>query len=605
MSNTLILLAVVLFLPLLAWLLRSAFAWRYQRMLRAGMARGSLEPADPTRMSAAGVVTPSRPLRVVVADASDLPVGAAAQHAFRRATEINHRAQLAFATAVLLNGVVVAVGMYFALDPAITGYRRMALLYLALAPSVAIAVRVTNLRWSQLTIAVAAYAVVGLVLLRLAVSWNLIFSAYATAAEVFALLPTIGALGLLSRQLRPVIVGFAALLVFLVLNFTVAALLSTFQVVDVSSARAWVWVLASVNLIGGILLVAWLLGRDDWKRPLAYVLVGAALTSAAEWLFMPSVRLGLVIYGVLSNAAQVWLVWLIFRVFIGLWQRGRWSEQIVHAHVAVGFVDVYFLFFALVARTLFTAAWAAASIPLAFVLYMVALHLQLRRIRASKSEPPLALLYLRAFTARDLSASPLRWLEDRWRRVGRVDLIAGTDVGLEALGPRMIQRLLQRRAYSEFVTRPARLAEELESSGTTMGGDARYPVSAFYCYADTWRASVERLATRTDVVLMDLREFARAHRGCAFELATLVRQVLLGDIVLIADARTDVAAIESIAQEAWSRLPVTSPNAGNPNPILTLVRLDGPPSRHDASMTERLLEAAFTDSRAAMGHGSI
>jgi hypothetical protein len=141
------------------------------------------------------------------------------------------------------------------------------------------------------------------------------------------------------------------------------------------------------------------------------------------------------------------------------------------------------------------------------------------------------------------------------------------------------------------------VAERLRSLRTTMGGDARYPVNAFYCHADTWRAAFERLVADADVVLMDLREFATAHRGCAFELATLVRRVLLGDIVLIADARTDVAAIDSIAQEAWSRLPADSPNAQALDPVLTLVRLDGPRSRHDAVLTRRLLAAAFTDSR--------
>jgi len=610
MDATLVLLAFVLFLPLLAWLLRTAFAWRYDRMLRAGMMRAgrSRDPAadnlsvtalerSPFDLHTAVDSSAAKALRIEVTPASALPLKGEADRAFTRATRINHRAQLAVAIACAVNGVVIAAGIYISLAGSIDGYNALALAYLTLAPSIVIAGRVMNLRWAQLMVIVAAYAAGGLALMRLAFPWQEIVRAYSAAAELFALLPMAGVLVLLSRRLRPLIVGLAALLAFVALNFAAAAVLSTFAVVDVSGVRTSIWVLAVAQLVGGVLLVAWLLGRDNWRRPLKLVMAGAALAWIIEWRFVLPVPLGLVVWGLLSHAAQAWLVWMMFRAFLGLWQRGRWSEQIVHSHVATAFVDGYLLCVVVVLENVFPTPWAALSIPVAFVLYALTLHILMRRLRASSTrEPPLALLYLRVFSAR-LGASPLHWLEDRWRRVGRVDLIMGTDVGLEALGPRMFERLMRRRAYGEFVTAPSIVDERLAALPTTMAGDARYPVNAFYCYADTWRAAFERLVAGADVLLMDLREFAAAHRGCAFELATLIREVPLRDIVLVSDARTDLAEIHSIAQEAWGRLPSGSPNAGVSDPVLTLIRLDGPRARHEALLTRRLLAAAFTTSR--------
>jgi nucleoside 2-deoxyribosyltransferase len=64
--------------------------------------------------------------------------------------------------------------------------------------------------------------------------------------------------------------------------------------------------------------------------------------------------------------------------------------------------------------------------------------------------------------------------------------------------------------------------------------------------------TLEALLARSDIVLMDLRGFSRANRGCVFELQKLVNHGKLERTLFVLDDRTDRALLNTTLAEAAS-----------------------------------------------------
>ena len=56
-------------------------------------------------------------------------------------------------------------------------------------------------------------------------------------------------------------------------------------------------------------------------------------------------------------------------------------------------------------------------------------------------------------------------------------------------------------------------------------------MNEFFCHADTWQITMQRLAQEAEVVLMDLRGFSAGNSGCLYELEQLFASVSLESIV--------------------------------------------------------------------------
>ena len=123
--------------------------------------------------------------------------------------------------------------------------------------------------------------------------------------------------------------------------------------------------------------------------------------------------------------------------------------------------------------------------------------------------------------------------------------------------------------------------------------DLRYPVNEVYCYEDTWRTAVRRLAVGADVVLLDLRGFTPANLGCVFELELLVREIPVERVVLLADATTDRQALEQTATQAWYALPADSPNRHADRSALAILALTGRAGTDKDALNRYLFQAAF------------
>lgn len=409
---------------------------------------------------------------------------------------------------------------------------------------------------------------------------------------VFYAMLAIGAALLLLRRLRPLVAVCAALVVWLGAEFALGWLISTH--LDLDPTRGVEAILREadpirwshpVNLallwirpLAGVAGFYWLL-RARRRRFVVATLVAVALAAyVVQWL-NPVLAFGLIVWGALSVTLLCGLTWLVFKGFVALESTGWLPQQALQFHLCWA----YLTFFALLFVSYIPGAssgertWAWIAITAGFAAYIGLLHTLLRRARCVlPPQAPKRLLLLRVFGAASPREQLLDVLDDTWRRVGRIDLIAGTDLAMRTFASLAVEALLLRRSDARFLKVEAEVDARLADLRDRLEGDLRYPVNEICCYATVWQTVVVRLARASDAVLLDLRGFTRANAGCVFELETVVRDVPLDRVVVLVDERTDEPALRAVAQAAWNDLGADSANAAaNRRTRLLLLRLDG------------------------------
>jgi hypothetical protein len=181
---------------------------------------------------------------------------------------------------------------------------------------------------------------------------------------------------------------------------------------------------------------------------------------------------------------------------------------------------------------------------LAWLWVPLALALQGVRRRQQPVAPGTPLLVLRLFRR----PGPVGWLFDqvvqRWRFVGPVLLITASDLAGRTLDADELVQFLDGRLGERFIA----ATDPLPPPVAAPDRDGRFRVQEFCCYDSSWQMVLEQLLQRSQVVLMDLRGFGPAHRGCLHELGRLGVSAHLQRVVLLADASTNRA----IAAEAFA-----------------------------------------------------
>ncbi|MBV9674278.1 MAG: hypothetical protein JO076_15830 [Verrucomicrobia bacterium] len=171
------------------------------------------------------------------------------------------------------------------------------------------------------------------------------------------------------------------------------------------------------------------------------------------------------------------------------------------------------------------------------------------------------LLLLRVFRSDRRGHLLVEKIMKSWRYFGPVRLIAGTDLVDSTIEPHEFFEFLSGRLSRSFVKNREDLEHRLLKHKPGPDPDGLYRIEDFFCHLDTWQMTVAYLARHVDVVLMDLRGFSSARRGCTFEIGMLLHSVSVNRVVLMADNATDYAYLEETLRLAWSTLPDTSPNA--------------------------------------------
>ena len=409
-----------------------------------------------------------------------------------------------------------------------------------------------------------------------------------TLFSFVVLSPLAGVIPLLIRQLRPWLLAMVAVVLFLLVGAITFALLQV--PMDLAHTEPWAIALGFVFLVLAVIVVGWMLRGNSWKWPLGGLASMTVLGILFIELHKPTIGYSLI--ALPSNVAQVFGVWLLFKTFVHLQERQFLPSQVLHSHLCWG-VLTFYLVVAVRSKFYGHRWWQPWAVVLAYIVYVGILHVSLHRIRRARVDlPSKRLLLLRVFGAADKRESLLDWLEDTWRFVGRIDLIAGTDLVVRTLGSRMLEAFLLGRTDKQFLHTEVDVDRRLSQLRAEMEGDAKYPINSVYCYSSAWKGAVERLAPESEVVLMDLRGFSSKNQGCVFELSWIVQRLDLTRIVLLTDASTDHPALENLVHSAWASQPTDSPNASNMQPVLTVVDTARRSSASSHALFMLLLNAA-------------
>ncbi|MDO8847099.1 MAG: hypothetical protein Q7W51_01750 [Coriobacteriia bacterium] len=165
------------------------------------------------------------------------------------------------------------------------------------------------------------------------------------------------------------------------------------------------------------------------------------------------------------------------------------------------------------------------------------------------------------FALRRRSELLFDYLSRVWLHVGAVHMIAGPDLVTATVSPPEFLVFLSGRMSRRFIHDSIDLGAYLSGLDLAPDPDGRYRVNQLFCRDNVWRDAMRGLAGVSAAVLMDLRGFTPANRGCAYEIGELLQGVPLGRVVFAVDGTTDRLFLDALFEEIRTGLPVESPNA--------------------------------------------
>ncbi len=439
-----------------------------------------------------------------------------------------------------------------------------------------------------------------------------------TPVGLFVICPLAGLYFLRTRRTQPFLALLAASLLYI---WTVAIAFhwlyptkAIFRDTLTKANAEFPWLIPAglANVVLGVILAGSLLRllsrskRKFWVAILA--MVGVVIVGCG----MPLHGAPLVLL-ILSTTAWstlgVLFVWAVFKVFVWLQEQGRWlTTEIIAVHFCWTYLTLCLLLYAWGFRgSLFSGSGLSLLVlslgcGVTLALHLVVLHVLLWRIRAPRPIPaPKRLLLLRTFGRADEPEDLIDTLDDTWRRIGSVDLLAGSDVASRTLRSTMLEAFLLRRSEDQFLKTNEEVDKRLLNEEgdkrllklrSEVEADARYPVNGVFCYVDAWKRAFIRLVQDADAVLMDLQGFTVGNQSCIWELTHLVKHTPLRRILLLVDGGTELPALRKAAQEAWAHLPLDSPNANDQEPEIKFLIYDPRREADGHRLFSLLLEAA-------------
>ena len=329
------------------------------------------------------------------------------------------------------------------------------------------------------------------------------------------------------------------------------------------------------SLIPTILLFLFLSRRIRAVGPLVYVFMlvavsGGMLASAlsfsngaANFVVGTAVKLRLDVGTVIWSSVGIGFALFLVPGWLGAaWIRRRYEAKQMSDQSVM--IDSIWMVFTLSQMLMNLAqergVWAILGFG-SFLGYRVARSIGFRLLK--KRMPPrdgVKLLLLRVFGSRRRSEKLFDVLTARWRYYGSIQMIAGTDLASSKLEPHEFLDFLRGRLTRYFISSEDQLERRLEQIDLLPDFDRRFRVTGFFCFDDTWRLALRRLVHRSDKILMDLRGFSPQHRGCVFELQTLVSEVPPERVLLLVDRTTDMAFLKQMLADACTDIAFGSGN---------------------------------------------
>lgn len=398
-------------------------------------------------------------------------------------------------------------------------------------------------------------------------------------AGVFALLAAVA----LARS--PNLRWYDPAVFWVITNGAETALLFLFLARPIRAVGPLVVTFAILALAGSLLALNVVGASDDRIR--AAVEAGALLGLGGTEIFVYTLVFGFALFALGG--------WLALRRLGQRYQRKRLSDESLT-------IDTVFLFFGISQSVSFAfegAAWAATGL-VAFLAYKLVTIVAFALLRRRPVPAPRRLLLLRVFALGARSERFFDVLRKHWLRLGSVSMIAGPDLVTSTVEPHEFLEFASGELAGRFVTGRPDLERRIAAIDRARDPDGRYRVNEFFCHADTWQMTMHRLVEESDVVLMDLRSFAPANRGCVYELGELLEAIELARVVFVVDRTTDRGFLEATLRVLWSAVGPDSPNRRSPPPTARLLAVERSTAAEIRGLMAMLLDAvAAQPARAA------
>ena len=262
--------------------------------------------------------------------------------------------------------------------------------------------------------------------------------------------------------------------------------------------------------------------------------------------------------------------WLLLQVLGWLYRTRRVSDQTL-------MIDSLWLMFTIhhaIDLAFAGPQWFMASFA-AFIVFLAIAFAAFRLLEPGRDLAPPRLLLLRVFSLGKRSERLFHVFAKLWRPVGHVRMIAGPDLATSTVEPHEFLEFVAGKLNRQFIDGRAMLERRIAERSAHRDVDGRYRVAEFFCYDDTWKMVLEQLTRDSDAILMDLRGFTRANKGCVFEIHALVDLADLRRVVFAVDDTTDMPFLSETLQSGWVALATASPNRNAIKPVARLVRLNG------------------------------
>jgi hypothetical protein len=321
-----------------------------------------------------------------------------------------------------------------------------------------------------------------------------------------------------------------AVLAWAIFNLPPTLLLWTYLSRRIRAVGPLILVFVLVSLWGSDVIVA-IAGSDD-RYLRAIISVTDIVGLGATGTFVALLVSGFLLFSVLGWGALVWI------------GRSYQSKRMSDESVTVDAVWILFSVLSAINLVFDHPLWALAG-PAAFAVYKVCLRIGLSLLARSEMQGGSSprLLVLRSFSIGGDSERLFDVIGRHWLRVGSIQMIAGIDLLSRTVEPHEFLEFVSGKLSRRFIDSEESLDRRLRERDVAPDRDLRYRVNEFFCYDDTWKMVLTRLAQESDAVLMDLRGLSRDNAGCVFELHELSRVVPLERVVFITDRRTDATLL--------------------------------------------------------------
>ncbi|MEO8149292.1 MAG: hypothetical protein ABI723_16725 [Bacteroidia bacterium] len=205
------------------------------------------------------------------------------------------------------------------------------------------------------------------------------------------------------------------------------------------------------------------------------------------------------------------------------------------------------------------------------------------------------LLFLRVFSLGKRSEQFFNLVSKHWRFAGSIQLISGPDLATTNLEPHEFTDYITGKLSRRFIGNPKDLEIRLSEMDNKPDRDGQYRVNDFFCYQNTWQMVLQKLVNKSNVVLMDLRGFSTANKGCEYEIRELFNIIPADRIVFIYDQTSDQVFMNQILKQAWDEMKPASLNKQSDFDSISMFKLTDLSYKNIRALLKLLCDAATDD----------